>query len=228
MAPIANPALVFTGFMGAGKSRALRHAKAAGLDAVDADLLLAEELGGSIADFFAANGEEEFRRREAELVVRVLSEGHAAVALGGGAVLSEAVREALGAAHGRLAARSPVGPVAPRAGLEPPARPRRGGVQPSLRRARAALPRVGRRGDALRGRPARRARRAARPGELRRREADLGAERVGLLPGLDRRGRPRHGGRRRPRQAVLRERHERGAALPGRRRRRGGDRRPRG
>ena len=91
----AKPALVFTGFMGAGKSRALRHAKAAGLDTVDADMLLAEELGEPIAGFFAAHGEEEFRRREAELVVRVLGEGHEAVALGGGAVLSARVREAL-------------------------------------------------------------------------------------------------------------------------------------
>ena len=94
MATLA-PALVFTGFMGAGKSRALRHAKAAGLDTADTDLLLAEELGSSIPDFFASHGEEEFRRREAELVLRVLGEGHDAVALGGGAVLSAEVREAL-------------------------------------------------------------------------------------------------------------------------------------
>jgi len=91
-----TPALVFTGFMGAGKSRALRHAKAAGLYVADTDLLLADELGSSIPDFFAAHGEEEFRRREGELVVRVLGEGHDAVALGGGAVISPEVRGALG------------------------------------------------------------------------------------------------------------------------------------
>ncbi len=97
VAPLsATPALVFTGFMGAGKSRALRHAKAAGLDAVDTDLLLAEELGQPIADFFASQGEEEFRRHEAEAVLRVLGEGHDAVAMGGGAVLSPEVRAALG------------------------------------------------------------------------------------------------------------------------------------
>jgi shikimate kinase/3-dehydroquinate synthase len=95
VAAVATPALVFTGFMGAGKSRALRHAHAAGLDAVDADLLLADELGEPIASFFAARGEAEFRRRESELVLRLLDEGHEAIALGGGAVLSEAVRDAL-------------------------------------------------------------------------------------------------------------------------------------
>jgi shikimate kinase / 3-dehydroquinate synthase len=90
-----TPALVFTGFMGSGKSRALRHAHAAGLDAVDTDLVLAEELGEPIASYFATHGEEEFRRREAELVLRTLGEGHEAVALGGGAVLSPEVRAAL-------------------------------------------------------------------------------------------------------------------------------------
>ena len=95
MAPLTGDTLVFTGFMGAGKSRALRHARAAGLDGVDTDALLAEELGEPIADFFAGHGEEEFRLREAEVVLRVLGQGHGAVALGGGAVLSPEVRAAL-------------------------------------------------------------------------------------------------------------------------------------
>ncbi len=95
MAAVAPAALVFTGFMGAGKSRALRHARAQGLDVADTDLLLADQLGSSIPEFFAAHGEDEFRRRESELVLQVLEGGHDAVALGGGAVLSERVRDAL-------------------------------------------------------------------------------------------------------------------------------------
>jgi shikimate kinase / 3-dehydroquinate synthase len=96
LAPGAQrPSLVFTGFMCSGKSRALRHARAAGLGCADTDELLAAELGSTIAEFFAREGEDEFRRREAELVVRVLAEGHDAIALGGGAILSAAVREAL-------------------------------------------------------------------------------------------------------------------------------------
>ena len=48
--------LVFTGFMGAGKSRALRRVREAGGDGDDTDLLLEEELGMPIAEFFARGG----------------------------------------------------------------------------------------------------------------------------------------------------------------------------
>ena len=92
----SDAALVFIGFMGAGKSRALRAARHAGLDAVDTDELLEADLGMPIADFFAAEGEAEFRRREEALVIAVLERsGGGAVALGGGSVLSERVRDAL-------------------------------------------------------------------------------------------------------------------------------------
>jgi shikimate kinase / 3-dehydroquinate synthase len=98
VAPLGQgPGLVFIGFMGAGKSRALRATRDAGLDAVDADLELEQELGAPIAEFFERHGEPEFRRREEALTLRILDEGHEAVAVGGGAVLSEPVREALAA-----------------------------------------------------------------------------------------------------------------------------------
>jgi shikimate kinase/3-dehydroquinate synthase len=91
-----EPALVFIGFMGAGKSRAVRAARVAGLVTADTDLALERELGMSIAEFFAVHGEAEFRSREAALAVDVLERADGgALALGGGAVLSEAVREAL-------------------------------------------------------------------------------------------------------------------------------------
>jgi 3-dehydroquinate synthase len=92
-----NPALVFIGFMGAGKSTVARAAaQAAGLEAVDADELLELQLGTPIDVFFDEHGEEEFRKREAEMAGGLL-EGAAggAIALGGGAVLSDRVREAL-------------------------------------------------------------------------------------------------------------------------------------
>ena len=101
-----DAALVFIGFMGAGKSRALRAARHAGLEAVDTDELLEAELGMPIADFFAAEGEAEFRRREEALVVAVLERaGGGAVALGGGSVLSERVRDGARRARRRLARR---------------------------------------------------------------------------------------------------------------------------
>jgi shikimate kinase/3-dehydroquinate synthase len=91
-----KPAIVFIGFMGAGKSQALKAAAATGLDATETDALLERELGVPIAEFFESDGEEAFRAREAE-VVGALLEGAdgGAVALGGGSVLSERVRDAL-------------------------------------------------------------------------------------------------------------------------------------
>ncbi len=81
-------ALVFVGFMGAGKSSALD-------DVLDTDELLEDQLEMSIASFFAAFGERRFRQREEPVVLRALRSGAPAIALGGGAVLSEAVRAAL-------------------------------------------------------------------------------------------------------------------------------------
>jgi shikimate kinase/3-dehydroquinate synthase len=82
--------------MGAGKSSAARIAAEAGLDVRDVDALLADEAGMTIPELFELHGQAEFRWREEELAVRALSEPADVVALGGGAVLSERVREALG------------------------------------------------------------------------------------------------------------------------------------
>jgi 3-dehydroquinate synthetase/shikimate kinase len=93
---VSRPAIVFIGFMGAGKSAALDLAQLAGLEVVEADELMERELGMSIAAAFERDGEEAFRAREAEVVGTLLegAEG-GAIALGGGSVLSERVREAL-------------------------------------------------------------------------------------------------------------------------------------
>ena len=92
-----SSALVFVGFMGAGKSTAARAAASAlGVEAVDADKEF-EARHGSIPAFFAAHGEAEFRAREEELVLALL-ERVPLLSLGGGAVLSERIRAAL-AAH---------------------------------------------------------------------------------------------------------------------------------
>lgn len=104
MAPLVpgttNRSLVFVGFMGAGKSKAaIAAAEANGTEAIDTDALLEAELGMPIRESFERQGEAEFRRREEALVCRVLADaGGAAIALGGGSVLSERVRDAL-AAH---------------------------------------------------------------------------------------------------------------------------------
>jgi shikimate kinase / 3-dehydroquinate synthase len=67
-----RPAIVFIGFMGAGKTTAAEAAREAGLDVVEADDLLETELGMPIATFFGRRGEEEFRSLEAAEVGRLL------------------------------------------------------------------------------------------------------------------------------------------------------------
>jgi shikimate kinase len=92
-----RPALVFIGFMGAGKTQALKAAGAAGLETTETDELLERELGSTIAEAFERDGEAAFRERESEVVSALLEEAEdGAIALGGGSVLSERVREALG------------------------------------------------------------------------------------------------------------------------------------
>jgi shikimate kinase/3-dehydroquinate synthase len=92
-----KPALVFIGFMGAGKSTALGAAREAGLETTEVDEVMERDLGAPIAEAFERDGEQAFRAREAEVVGSLLEEADGgAIALGGGSVLSERVRDALG------------------------------------------------------------------------------------------------------------------------------------
>jgi shikimate kinase/3-dehydroquinate synthase len=92
-----KPALVFIGFMGAGKSTAAREAAAAlGVDAVDADAVLEAQLGEPIEAFYDRAGEAAFREAEETLVAELLERADGGVvALGGGALQAERVRAAL-------------------------------------------------------------------------------------------------------------------------------------
>ncbi len=91
-----KPALVFIGFMGAGKSTALAAAGDAGLAVTEIDALMEEAFGKPIRTAFEEDGEEAFRSREAEVVGSLLEGADGgAIALGGGSVLSERVRAAL-------------------------------------------------------------------------------------------------------------------------------------
>jgi shikimate kinase len=91
--------------MGAGKSTVGRMLAARlHWPFVDVDSLITAEHGLTVAQIFAQDGEEHFRRLEAEATARVLdplSEDpdhqyeHAVVALGGGAVETTAVRQLL-------------------------------------------------------------------------------------------------------------------------------------
>src|SRR4051794_16652527 len=83
--------------MGAGKSLAARSAAAAlNVPSVDSDALLERRLGASIESYFASHGEHAFRAEEEEAVTEILEAPPApVVSLGGGAIASERVREAL-------------------------------------------------------------------------------------------------------------------------------------
>ena len=91
--------VVLVGFMGAGKSTAARAlAEALGVEAIDADVVLEEQLGMPIGRFFDERGESAFRAEEEPTLIRLLSEpAPRVIALSGGGVTSDAVRRALGA-----------------------------------------------------------------------------------------------------------------------------------
>ncbi len=96
-APSGRRALVFVGFMGAGKTSAARAVGAAlGVRAVDSDHELEASLGTSIEAYFAGRGERAFREEEERVVCELLERPPSAVlSLGGGAVTSPRVRELL-------------------------------------------------------------------------------------------------------------------------------------
>ena len=90
------PKAVLVGLPGSGKSTIGRRlAKALGVTMLDTDVAIEEQTGRRIADIFATDGEQEFRRIEEEVVRAALEEHDGVLALGGGAITSKGVRDAL-------------------------------------------------------------------------------------------------------------------------------------
>ena len=80
--------LVLVGLMGAGKSAIGRRlAEALARPFADSDTVIEEEAGQTIADMFARDGEEAFRRMEEAVLGRLLEGDPAVIATGGGAFL---------------------------------------------------------------------------------------------------------------------------------------------
>ena len=95
MASALDRAVALVGFMGAGKSTVgLEVAERLGLPFVDVDKWVELRAGTDIAEYFREHGEAAFRELEAEEADDALDLG-LVVALGGGAVTSAEVREAL-------------------------------------------------------------------------------------------------------------------------------------
>jgi shikimate kinase len=90
------PKAVLIGLPGSGKSTIGRRlAKAMGLSLLDTDAVIEERTGRSIADIFATDGEAAFRRIEEDVIREALVSHHGILSLGGGAVTTPGVREAL-------------------------------------------------------------------------------------------------------------------------------------
>ena len=95
--PIADSAnLTITGFMGTGKSTVGSIlAERLGRRFVDMDERLEAELGKTIAEVFADEGEEVFRQAEARLCQQLASETGLVIATGGGALVNDQNRQSL-------------------------------------------------------------------------------------------------------------------------------------
>jgi shikimate kinase len=90
------PRAILMGMPGSGKSTIGRRlAKAMGVTLLDTDTKIVETTGRTIADIFSNDGEKEFRRIEEEVVRAALAHHNGIVSLGGGAITSPGVQEAL-------------------------------------------------------------------------------------------------------------------------------------
>ena len=98
--PIPSRTLYLVGFMGCGKTTVGRLlAQRMAWKFVDLDQLIEESEGATVAEIFARAGEAAFRRREQDLLRRIVQKGPAAggrvVALGGGTIAQPANLELL-------------------------------------------------------------------------------------------------------------------------------------
>lgn len=90
------PKAVLVGLPGSGKSTIGRRlAKTLGLEMLDTDAAIEKATGRTIADIFGTDGEAEFRRIEESVIRDALANHDGILSLGGGAVTTPGVREAL-------------------------------------------------------------------------------------------------------------------------------------
>jgi len=90
------PKAVLIGLPGSGKSTIGRRlAKSLGTSMLDTDVAIEETTGRTIADIFATDGEKEFRRIEEDVIRGALESHDGVLSLGGGAITTPGVRDAL-------------------------------------------------------------------------------------------------------------------------------------
>jgi shikimate kinase len=94
---LGTRSVVLVGMMGAGKSTIGRRLAARlRLPFLDADTEIETAAGMSIPDIFECHGELHFRDGEARVIARLLDNGPAVLATGGGAFLREETRSRIG------------------------------------------------------------------------------------------------------------------------------------
>lgn len=95
--------IVLTGFMGSGKSTVGPLVAARlGWRFIDVDDVIEAEAGMSIVEIFARHGEPRFRELEHDIIARLAAQDKLVLALGGGAVETEATRTLLASGEGTL------------------------------------------------------------------------------------------------------------------------------
>src|SRR3954447_25039304 len=93
-AALGRRSIVLVGMMGAGKSTIGRRlAGRLHLPFMDADTEIEAAASMSIPEIFAAHGEQYFRDGEARVIARLLDNGPAVIATGGGAYMREETRQ---------------------------------------------------------------------------------------------------------------------------------------
>ncbi|MGM0124269.1 shikimate kinase [Enterococcus sp. AZ194] len=87
--------IVLIGFMGAGKTT-VGHllSQRTGLEQIDFDDLIVQEIGMTIQEYFDLHGEEAFRKKETEILAKSLDLEHI-ISTGGGIVIKEENRRLL-------------------------------------------------------------------------------------------------------------------------------------
>lgn len=96
MTAASRPVAVLIGPMGAGKSTiGAALAERYGVTMLDTDDEIERRSGRTIPTIFVDDGEAAFRRLEAKVVTDVVATHDGVVALGGGAVMTDSVRDAL-------------------------------------------------------------------------------------------------------------------------------------
>ncbi len=89
--------IVITGFMGTGKSEVgLEAARRLGREFVDMDALIEQRVGMTIPEIFAQRGEGFFRQQERQLCQELARRRGLVIATGGGALIRDENRQALG------------------------------------------------------------------------------------------------------------------------------------